>query len=96
MLINLDKFRTDLAPYWDASTFCLLLWSAGTKSLHTNSTGTSTMEGDKDAQDSSFQGCGGLEFWFVLFSMLEIKWRAFFMLGKYSPPPQMSDTPSPL
>lgn len=49
MLINLDKFRTNVVPHLDASTFWFLLWSVGTKSLITGSVGTTEMEGDKHA-----------------------------------------------
>lgn len=49
MLINLDKFRTNVVPQLDANTFWFLLWSVGTKSLITGSVGTTEMEGDKHA-----------------------------------------------
>lgn len=61
MLINLDKFRTNVVPYSDASSFWFLLWSVGTKSLLTHSLGTSEMEGDKHALGLlPLRLCGGL------------------------------------
>lgn len=66
MLINLDKFRTNVVSYSDASSFWFLLWSVGTKSLLTHSVGTSEMEGDKHALGllplRLRRGVGGLAF----------------------------------
>lgn len=100
MLINLDKFRTNIVSYWDASTFWFLLWCIGTKSLLAGSMGTSEMEGDKHALGlfplRLHGGLGSLLFCLFVCFIFSARDQAKGLLPVRQVSLQKSDIPSPL